>query len=517
PNLAERLNRELRSKVILSKHLGEGTSLTSTLTHTVNLDNETRTDNIPLLSLSLPVIYPFGNGTLNDDGKLEQKWYHNIKFRYSPSLLNFSSRITRETLVEDSIYTTHPELAGKVAGQGVHPPDILDVEKLLENKGNEETGVWNPFVDTLSWRSRKKFVKFNNSPTLYLPTISFGNYLNMVPSFTYREVWFKIIQTDQSDSADVDPGVYRTYSWNTGITANTKLFGTVRPNLFGLTALRHIISPSASYSYTPDIDRNPTVRSYAGGGAGSRKSSKIAFTLGQDFQAKVMNGGDENALELFTLRSSFSYDFEADSIPFSDLVTKYQSRVVPNLDISGQLKHSFYEPGTSNLDFWSPYRQSFTFNATLRLKGIFSLFDEPMNNLQETDMDSEAGSDAPKKKAKSSGGSWGCTLNYRYGETGRKETWRKTQDDLFIQISVNFKLTPATTVSYAQRYDFREKKTINNSVSIVRKIHCWTGSLHWVPTGSNRGFGFKLCVTELPEIKIDNGHDDFLTGLQRYR
>jgi len=69
----------------------------------------------------------------------------------------------------------------------------------------------------------------------------------------------------------------------------------------------------------------------------------------------------------------------------------------------------------------------------------------------------------------------------------------------------------------SQSYDIDQKATVNNSVNIVRKIHCWSGSLYWVPIGSNRGFGFKLFVSAIPEIKFDNAHDSFLNKLQQTR
>ena len=242
----------------------------------------------------------------------------------------------------------------------------------------------------------------------------------------------------------------------------------------------------------------------------------MSFGLSQDFHAKVDGEETERNIELFTLRSGFSYNFEADSTPLSNMTTTFQSKAVKNLDLYAKTVHSFYEPGMANLDFWSPYRMSFTFRTRLDLKGIFGLFDEPTPALSGADSSSGGSSTAPGKKSKPPGGGWRCSLNYRYGESGREESWRKTADDFFAQIDVSFKLTHSTTVTYAQRYDFRRDRTINASISIVRKIHCWSGSLYWVPVGSNRGFGFKLFVTELPEIKIDNGHDDFLTGLQRY-
>ncbi|MCK4460683.1 MAG: hypothetical protein KAW46_02710, partial [candidate division Zixibacteria bacterium] len=195
--------------------------------------------------------------------------------------------------------------------------------------------------------------------------------------------------------------------------------------------------------------------------------------------------------------------------------TTYQSTAVPNLNLHGDFTHSFYDPDTDELSFWSPFRQSFSFNASLNLKGIFPLFDD-----RGIPRGADSASQLVGQTAGSSGGagrgSWNCRLDYRYSESGRGATWNKS-NSFFVQFTMAFNLTEGTRVTYTQRYDFLESKTIKSSVNIIRKLHCWSGSLYWVPVGSNRGFGFKLFVTDLPEIKIDNGHDSFTTGFQRFR
>ncbi len=496
PNLEERLNREIKSQATISKKFGSAASLTATLSHTVNLDKESRVDNIPNLNISLPTVYPFGNGSRDADGKLQQKWYHNFTLRYSPSLQHLSTRTTPDSTI------AHEEV-------------------LLDSVFVDSTGLWEfttdtvTVQDTISYRSRKHYIKLNHSPAVTLPRIALGSYVNIIPSFRYSETWFKIFGTDQSEAKGIDPGTYRTYSWSTGVTASSKLYGTVQPNVVGVTGLRHVLEPRVSYSYSPEVDRHPEVRAFAGGGAGSRKSSLVSFALKQDFMSRIKSGEDERSLNLLILNSRVSYNFEADDKPWSILKTTYQSTAVPNLNLHGDFTHSLYDPDTDELSFWSPFWQSFSFNASFNLKGVFPLFDDT-----GIPRGADSASQLSGQTAGSSGGagrgSWNCRLDYRYSESGRGAAWSKS-NSFFVQFGVAFDLTEGTRVTYTQRYDFLESKTISSSVNIIRKLHCWSGSLYWVPVGSNRGFGFKLFVTDLPEIKIDNGHDSFTTGLQRFR
>jgi hypothetical protein len=488
PNLDDRLDRVMTSQVTVKKTIGTGTSITTLVKHVDKLDIESRSDILPQVNVSLPAIFPFGNGTAGD-----QHWYNDFKFRYSPVMKNISDRVTVDS--------------GFVADTSIVPVDSTD----------NGDGSWTIIaadttivVDTLTYRSRKEYAKIQHNPTLTLPTVKFGDYLNLVPSFAYSETWFKIFETDQSRDANVPADNYRTYSWNAGLRANTTIYGTVYPNLFGLLGLRQVLEPSAAYSYKPDIDRHADVRSYAGGGAGSAKSSSIILGLNQEYMAKVASGEDEKTLNLFRLRSTLSHDFENEERPYSDLVTTYSTGAIPRISISGRVTHSLYEPGTNNLSFWSPYRTAFSFKSKLKLAGGFGLFDESTDDIPRG-ADSAAGltTDTPSGAR----GRWRATVDYQYSEKGRGSDF--SASSVFkLALALNFNLTAATSVAITQSFDLRRGVNLNSRVNIIRKLHCWTGSLYWVPTGSNRGFGFKLFVTEIPAIKIDNGHDSYLGGVQ---
>jgi len=489
-NLDEKLNREVKSQVTFSKKFGKNTSLSGKVYHTVNLDSETRTDQIPSATLSLPPVWLFGSGRVNEEGKVEQKWYHNFTFRYNPNILNYSRRITI-----DSTYVTGHDT-------------IITIDSLTMEEDTTITEI----KDTVSYRSRREYVKINHNPRISLPTITLVRYFILTPRFNYNETWFKIFETDQSRTEGIDASkVYRTYSYSGGIGLKTALYGTVYPNMFGLIGLRHVITPTVSYSYSPEIDLHPEVRAYAGGGAGSSKSSVISYSINQAFYAKIKQGEQERSLNLLSLTSGFSYNFENKEKPYSNLSTSFHTTTLPNINIRGGMTHSFYDPVTDELNFWSPYLMSFSLDVTFSLAGDRFLFDDdtegmPLNH----ESASQLGSSSQPKGRKG----WRLNATYSYRESGRGSGFHKSS---FINFTLGFNLTPSTSIRYSQYYDIKEKMTVQNSVNIVRKIHCWTGSLYWVPIGSNRGFGFQLKVTALPEIKIDQNHDTFSSGLLRGR
>ena len=480
-NLDDRLNRETKSKLNFSKRFGKSTAISGELSHTVNLDEESRVDQLPSMGVSLPTIWLFGSGKKNDEGKLEQKWYNKITFRYSPRILNYSNRSTI-----DSVFIT-TEL------------DSLGV----------------PINDTTSHRSRREYAKISHNPSLNLPNIKLFKYFQINPSISYSETWFKIYETDQSLSAGINANeTYRTYQYNAGASLKTNLYGTIYPNIFGVSGLRHVITPSMSYGYAPDIDRHPLVRSYAGGGAGSRKRQSIGFSINQLFQGKVKSGETEKNYDFLSLRSSFSYNFESEIKPWSNMSTSFQSSVFRFVKFDGRMNHSLYKPNSDKLSFFSPYLQSFDFNARLTFSGKKSIFDEISQQSSKNSVASEdrlAGKiDRARNPNSFAPSGWSMSAIYSYNESGSGSNFVKRS---FLRMNLRFNLTPTTSVAYSQSYDIVKGVTVNNSVNIVKKLHCWTGSIYWVPIGSNRGFGFKLFVTALPEIKLDSSHDSFLESL----
>lgn len=468
-DLDDRLNRNTTSKINFSKRFSKSVSLSGNIYHDINLDTETRTTKIPTLNLSLPRINPFGSGKLNQEGKLEQRWYHNFIITYRPGLSNYSRRSVVKEVVDS---------------------------------------------DTLSYRSRREYSRIDHNANLSFTSQLF-KYITFNPSFNYEENWFKIYETDQSQNAGIDASTtYRTFSYNGGVSLSTKIYGTIYPNIFGLIGFRQVLTPTVGYRFTPDINRHPEIRSFAGGGAGSNRSSVMTFSLNQVYQAKVQQGPGERNLDLVSINSGFSYDFENTERPFSDLSTTFSSTLIPGINFYGSMVHSLYKPNTNELSFFSPYLESFEFNTTFSLNGRYFIFNDPDEIMSGTDSLSEQeqqnSSTSQRRTSSSSGGkNWNMTVSYNFRESGRDIYYSKSS---FIRMNLSFWLTPNTSISYSQYYNFNEHNTVNNQVNITRQMVCWTGNFFWVPIGSNRGYGFKLYVTSLPAIKIDNSQNNLSSG-----
>jgi len=495
-DLDQRLNRVVRSKVTFSKQFGRSVSVSGTVSHDDYLDEKRRVDQLPSMSVSLPRWNPLGSGSLNEEGVLERHWYNELIVSYSPRILNYSARNTIDSIVNIVMDTT-------ITADTTITVDTVTM--LADTTIVEDTTVSLFSQDTLSTRTRKKYTKVNHTLGVSMPT-KLLRYLVFSPSFNYYETWYKIHGTDQSDSAgiDVDTG-YRSYYYNMGASVSTTLYGTVYPNVFGLAGFRQVLQPSVTYTYTPENDHHPAIRSFAGGGAASTgKSQRMTFRLNQLYQAKIRHAEMERNLELISITSTFSHDFERETRKFSDLSTTFNSNVLPKLRLNGSMTHSLYRKDSDDLDFWHPRLTDFTLNTSIDLAGRSFVFDDAAPAMPQGADSARLVSGGPAPSGPRGSG-WSFSASYGYAETGIGTGFFNKKS--FLTFSLRFNLTPTTRITYSQSYDFEDHKTVTNRVNIERTIHCWTGTFHWVPTGSTKGWGFKLFVTAIPAIKIDNSQN----------
>jgi lipopolysaccharide assembly outer membrane protein LptD (OstA) len=438
-DLEERLNRNLKSQLSLSKKLGRS-SLNAQFVHEVALDTEARTDRFPTATFSIPSGPIFGSPQKDESGVGNRKWYHNIYSHYSVSLNNYSRRTT----------------------------------------------------DTVGLRSRKEFLTVDHRTSLSISS-SILRYLKLNPSFRYQETWYKIFETDQSLDAGIDASqLYRRYAYSAAISASTDLYGTIYPNVFSLEGLRHVVTPRVSYSWAPEIDRHNEIRSYTGVGGGGSKTGTLSFSVSQLFQAKVKSGEQSKKIDLFTISNSLGYNFEAEGRKFSNLTTSVNTSLLKNIRISASMVHDLYKPGTDELQWWSPYLQSLTISTTFRTQGILSE-QRPVESPADTLSGSESRGGDTKQK-------WSLGLTHHYSESGRGASFVKRHT---VSLSAILKLTPSLDVKYIQNYDVVRDRTVSRRLELTKDLHCWQGQFYWIPDGSNRGYYFRINVIAIPDIKFE--------------
>lgn len=290
-----------------------GLSLSSSMNLSQNMRDSTLSISLPSLSLSLQRVYPFKKKKVAGS----EKWYEKISFTYSGSLSN-------------SISCKEDELMSK---------------SLVRD-----------------WRNGMR----HSIPVS--ATFQILKSINVTPSFNYNSRWYtyKVMQSwDDTQMKAVRDTVYgfnRVYDYSFSVSANTKLYGFYSPTdlwrkMFGdkLVAVRHVFSPSASYSMTPDFsaarygyyetytytDSKGEVRTveyspYQGamyGVPGKGKSGTLSMSVGNNIEMKLHKAttGRDTVISLIDeLSASMSYNFAAKTKPWSNLNTRIRLKLPRN-------------------------------------------------------------------------------------------------------------------------------------------------------------------------------------------
>ena len=188
-------------------------------------------------------------------------------------------------------------------------------------------------------------------------------YINLNPSFTFTDRTYtsktqKWWDTEaQKEVVDTISGFYNVYNWNMSVSASTKLYGYWVPNrkIFGdkIDRIRHVISPSVSFSYAPDFsasrygyyqtyqktdaEGNVTLVEYSPyqigmyGVPGKGKTGSVSFDIGNNLEMKVRDSEDPTKLNVKSLIDelgfSMSYNMSAKIRPWSDLNTRLRLKL----------------------------------------------------------------------------------------------------------------------------------------------------------------------------------------------
>lgn len=198
-------------------------------------------------------------------------------------------------------------------------------------------------------------------------TFSLFNYLNISPNFTYNERWYTTKITKGWDPAlnrlapsDTTYGFHRVYDFNYSISLQTKMYGFYEPifKIGKLQKIRHVFTPSISYSGSPDFSQDQygayvgysyynadgelvktKYSPYEGGIFGypsAGKQGSLNFSFDNNVEMKV--GTDNDSTKIISLIDnlgvSFSYNMSADKYKWSDIVTNTRLKLSKNLTVN---------------------------------------------------------------------------------------------------------------------------------------------------------------------------------------
>ena len=481
-------------------------NMSMNLRHSQNSRDTTISLSLPELTFNMSKINPFKAKTRV--GAI--KWYEKISFSYSGNLKN----------------------------------SITSKEKDLLNKSLVR-----------DWQNG-----IRHSIPISLPSFNLFKYINLSPSFNYSERWYTnyINKTYDPNYTNPIPGglqhviidtVYafrRNYDYSYSINTSTNIYGMYimrNPNS-RLKAIRHKITPSASFSYTPDfgqkkfrfwdsyIDGDGKQQFYnhfergVFGSAGRGESGAITFSLNQNLEAKVLQLNDSTKTKdtkpvykkvkiIDNLGISASYNMIADSMKLSPSIPISLRTTVKGVSINmGANLNPYMVDSTGKM-----YDQ-YVWN---HLKGLNKLGRLTSANISfGMNFESKKGkkeSEANKKKIdedKVLPGAyseyvdfnipWSFRFDYTFYYTNSFN--KKSPKPKNINQSLNFggrlSLTEKWNMDMNTNFDIQAMKFSFTTINVSRTMHCWSMSFGFVPFGDRKSYSFNLSASSaiLRDLKV---------------
>jgi hypothetical protein len=381
-----------------------------------------------------------------------------------------------------------------------------------------------------------------------------AGHVSISPSISYNEKWYgKSVEEgfERRDGHDTlimrDVNGFRAVrTFSAGLSASTRFFGIVQPQVFGITAIRHTVTPSLSLSYQPDFSEpqygyfgtyvdttGRTVRynkfdREIYGGATSGRQENVSLSIGNLFEMKLRStdtSQQEQKIQLMNVGASLSYNLAADSMRLSQLNLSYRTDIGSLLSLSASTTYDFYEfdPVSKtrvNKFLWStgqywPDLTNVSFSASTSLSGEKSQSSSstgvPSNVAQEQQRAS--GQVAQPAQPRTYSGlfepespdfsiPWNLTLSYTFSQSQPNPSVKSRSSS--VNASLSFNLTEKWKFTGSGSYDFVQKEFAAPSVTVYRDLHCWEMNFSWFPIGFYRGYRLELRIKapQLQDLKV---------------
>lgn len=511
-NMGAALNNTMSSSISYSKTFQSVPQVNMTISanHNQNINTQRITMSLPNINASVDRVYPFApkNGS-------KKGIFQNINFQYNVSARN-------------QINTT----------------DSLFFKKEMFEDMN--TGVQHSIPISTNFKLLR--------------------YLSVSMSANYNEVWYLNTIRKYYDSQEnrvVDERVngfdaFRTYNFSANF--GTTLYGTFN---FGedkkIQAIRHVVRPSVSYTYTPSfeqyydtyaIDANGTTmedytRFQSGifGSPGQQMSNMMSFSLGNNFEAKVrddesVDGEPKKVMLLNNLNLNTSYNMTADSLKLAPVRISTGTSILNNkmqINLGSTIDPYAVNNSGNRIDILNINNGGSLFrltSANLTVNYSLSSTDPLFGNAdrdtktkknvqsggraddlfgQSVDLadnrtsmfDDEDAEERPPDQFYNNSLPWNLTIAYSVTYNNARRNNEISSNSLMF--SGNVTLSPGWMIGFSSGYDFKNKGVTYTQLRFERDLKSWRMNFTWIPNGYNKQWNFFIGIssTILQDIKYE--------------
>lgn len=282
---------------------------------------------------------------------------------------------------------------------------------------------------------------------------------------------------------------YNSYPWwvhgAASVNLSTDIYGIFPTRLFGLDAFRHTVSPSVSFSWSPDRylnadgimnsdDADSIYYSFSGFGLPSSRRT-VGFSLMNTLEAKKSIRDRVTRLNLASLNLSTSLNLEAEEQPFSPLSARLEISPVSAFGVTGTGTWNFYEREFTELSLSSSLRLAGYDRTLLPDSGIADLGLPIRVKLSHY---------------------------YRHG-------FDDDSDISKFRLTTSLDFSPGWSLEYNAYYDAMEGSFIDQHYTLRRDLHCWEAVFVRHVSDVDSGFYFRISIVDVPDIKIEQHVSNF--------
>jgi len=448
--------------------------------------------NLPNISLN------YNSTQLVKGGKTATgKWYNNIYLSFNTKLRSYKN-VYYESVEADSAYLWKERI--EKSGYLNTNASLSSSQKIFK------------YIST----NQSISLKFDITPEYYLPLLdSAGNFLHKDGKIVSRKV------------TNNKARLWGSMSFG----ASTKLYGIFPYRIGPIRAIRHIITPGMSFSYTPDfskeffginlgyfkIDKSlnkfDIFSSTPIGPTPSRETKSLNFSLSNLFQGKIKRNDKEDVVELLTTSTSGSYNFTADSLKLSQISTSIRSDLTKKLNLNISLTHDLYKYENKRINKINTNRygvpgprltqlnvsSSFKF-SDVTFEGLKSDYDKEDTAI--TSLDTSGAGNLTKVDSKSNKL---FNANFHLKFSLNKFNPNNPIKRFWLSGNISFKIFNKWRVGYSTDIDLVNKKFVSHSIQISRDLHCWEFYFSWVPTGYGKQYYLRINVksSTLRDLKYE--------------
>lgn len=504
-NTRQNFQNQLSSSIAYSKSwIGKPYNLTLSANH--NQNNLTRLVNVSLpdAGFSVSTLYPF-----QGKNSIGNKWYQKLGVAYNGTFRN-----------QFSFYDTAFRLKD--------------------------------LIDTFQWGAQHNF-----PVTLALPPIA-GGAVIVSPGVSYSQVWIaqkmrrKWDPAKQKSDTTVTKGFFTDHQLTFSLGFNTAIFGTYQfKHSKRIMGIRHVIRPSVSFNYKPDLSKQhfytDTVSrgfayrfsEFSGAlypGYGEGRTGGLSFQVDNNLEMKVRPKNDTaaDAKKIIKLIDGFGfssgYNFLRDSMKL-DLFNIYlRTTLFEKISITANTTLDPYQTNAFGVSIdkyaWQGGKfklgrltyGSVSVSTNFKSKPKDAKKEELRKKQQELAMeDPNLAADQQRLlQYKEQNPSefvdfnipWQVNLGFSLSFINRLKTDLSGFEKDFssnLTFSGSFNLTPKWNFSTNGYYDFSTKKLQMFQMGISRDMHCWQLSIDVTPVGLYRFFSFSISpkASVLQDLRIN--------------